>query len=99
YTQRTETKKPFIKGKNFDHPAILESIANDFELGDENKTAILTGPNGCGKSFAAKALALNIILSEKFGCAQAEELEHSFFDIIGYSANVSDKIGNKSRYQ
>ena len=54
-----------IKGKAMGHPLIAEEdcVTNDFDLGESEKMAILTGANMSGKSTFLRTLGVNTILA------------------------------------
>lgn len=103
YTRPSENKEQgaWVKADNFVHPRFPESISNSIVIGaDEASIIETTGPNACGKSFTAKALLANILLSQAYRFALADKFEHAYFDGgMFYIANIRDQAGESSRYE
>ena len=87
---------PHISFTDFWHPitAKEKAITNSIALGGDNNPSgiILTGPHGCGKSTAMKAVTLNLILAQTFGIVAAKEAHLSVFSKINTYLNIQDNI-------
>jgi len=87
---------PCIELTAFWHPIVKkeEAITNSLSLGGTKNPygIILTGPHGCGKSTAMKAIALNLVLAHTVGIAAAKKARMSIFTKINTYTNIHDDI-------
>ena len=89
---------PYLKARDLWNPFLDARIAigNEIEFGDTSstnlKTMILTGPNAGGKSTYIVGLEINILLSQVFGIAAADEFILTPFSKINSYIEVRDDI-------
>ena len=90
------SSSPVINFTDFWHPITPKekAVTNTILLGGENNPygAIITGPHGCGKSTAMKAITLNLILAQTFGIVAAKQAQLSMFTKINTYLNIQDNI-------
>ncbi|CDK30371.1 MutS-related protein [Candidatus Babela massiliensis] len=101
FTQYLDNDLPIVRFKNAWHPAVEQTkiishtlnlgsnadlILNDHEIYCPN--VFLTAPNGAGKSTVLLQIALNVILSQTFGIAAADEFKTTLFDSIVIHSNI-----------
>ncbi len=89
-----DNQAPYIYLENFWNPLIAANnvITNTIELGKPARAgnALVTGPNGCGKSTIMKAIAYVDLISS-FGIVPARKATLTPFDMIKTSINVTEK--------
>jgi hypothetical protein len=80
------------------YPALINEkhIKNDFSL---NKNMIISAPNKAGKTTIIKTTAINIILSQQFGCGFYESADILPFTHIHSYINIPDTSGRDSLFQ
>jgi hypothetical protein len=78
------------------HPLIRDAVPNTISI--NNKGIVLTGTNMSGKSTFLRMLGINILLSQTFYFAVAEDYEASFFNIVSSISPNDDLSAGKSFY-
>lgn len=96
----------YLKFSNMRHPLLLDYvdkvIENDFEIGKEYKSVIITGSNTGGKTVAVKTVGLFILMT-KFGlflpCSEAKvyPFENIFAD-IGDEQSIAQNLSTFSSH-
>lgn len=92
--------RPRIRIKGGRHPVVeaaLEArhetfVANDLELGPEDRLWLLTGPNMAGKSTFLRQCALVLVLAQMGSFVPAEEAEIGLVDRIFSRVGASDDL-------
>lgn len=93
-----------VVAKGMWHPLFpVETVrTNSVCLGDSPehpRNGIITGPNAAGKSAAMKALLVNLVLSQTFGIACAQEFTFTpFAKIIGQLGSSDDTANDQSKF-
>lgn len=97
FTQFIEQEAPEVALTHFWNPLIESPTADSLHLGNSNQipNILLTGPHGCGKSTAMKAIAYSLILSQTFGIAAAKEAHITIFDTIHTYLNIKENVDQK----
>jgi len=95
FVKLVESDKPFVKMKNAWVPLVKEDniVTNDVKLGvnGSGPNAIITGPNGGGKSTFMITVAFNVLLS-RLGIAAADQASMSDFTRIRTSLRPQQNI-------
>jgi len=88
-----------IDAKELSHPLIAKKkrVPNDFNLGEGNKIAIITGANMAGKSTFLRTLGINIVLSYTGAPACARYFKIPIMDLIS-SMRISDSLKDDVSY-
>ena len=96
-----QSKKPYLKLEGTWHPFLnKEPILNDVEIGnDNNRCALITGPNAAGKSTFIKTLIMNIYLSQTIGIAAASKMDITPFQLIDTYLHIPDCKGRDSLFE
>jgi hypothetical protein len=63
------------------------------------KNALLTGPNRGGKSTALRAILVNVLLAQTYGCCLAKSMELAPFNWIHTCLRLEDIPGNQSLFE
>jgi hypothetical protein len=71
-------------------------VSNDCSLTDP---MIISGPNASGKTTFLKATAINVVMTQQFGCGFYEECEISPYAHISTYLNIPDSSGRDSLFQ
>lgn len=81
------------------HPLIKSSkrIPNDFEIGNPNHTAIITGANMAGKSTFLRTLGINVVLAHLGAPVCATYFKCSLLQLIS-SMRISDSLKDDVSY-
>lgn len=84
WTMPTVDNSMVIDAKNMKHPLIheVESVGNDFSLGNEKCTAIVSGSNMSGKSTFLRTVATNLLLAYTGAPVNADSFLCGKFDIV-----------------
>lgn len=84
WTMPTVDNSMVIDAKSMKHPLIheAESIGNDFSLGNEKCTAIVSGSNMSGKSTFLRTVATNLLLAYTGAPVNADSFHCGKFDIV-----------------
>ena len=96
-----QSDKPYLNIEETWHPFLnKEPILNDVEIGnDNNRCALITGPNAAGKSTFIKTLIMNIYLSQTIGIAAATKMEITPFQLIDTYLHIPDCKGRDSLFE
>lgn len=78
------------------HPLIENAVPNSISI--NSKGIVLTGTNMAGKSTFLRMLGVNMLLSQTFYFALAEDYEASFFNIVSSISPTDDLAKGKSFY-
>jgi hypothetical protein len=96
FVQFIESNKPQILIKDVWTPLVdpEKAVINDVQLGVHNQPirAIITGPNGCGKSTYLKAIGHAIFLAHVCGIAPASSAQMTMFDSIHTSLHPQEDL-------
>ena len=99
-TYLEDKNNPMIELKEFWNPFVDPTVVvkNSITLGskNQNRNAIITGPNSAGKTTAVKNIALALILGQSIGITPAENMIFTPFDHIATYMDISDDISNKT---
>jgi DNA mismatch repair ATPase MutS len=89
----------FINAKGLSHPLIpdKECVANDFELGGNNKLVLVTGSNMSGKTTFLRTLGVNLLLAQCGTPVNAIEFSFSPM-LVATSIRVSDSLQEHTSY-
>lgn len=79
------------------HISIEKPIPNTIHLNKSN--CIITGPNAAGKSTFIKGLLLNILFSQTYGIACADQFSMTPFYFINSQINIPDCKGKQSLFE
>jgi len=79
------------------HISIKNPVPNTIHLNRSN--CIITGPNAAGKSTFIKGLLLNILFSQTYGIACADEFSLTPFYFINSQVNIPDCKGKQSLFE
>lgn len=94
------TKSPYIEFNDMWHPLIKNNIKNKItQSAKNNKSYIITGPNGGGKSTFLRCIGINILFSQTFGFSFSKSgflTPYSHLDTYMY---IPDKEGHESLFQ
>lgn len=101
YTDFIEHAKPIVRIDDSYHPCLTcdRAIRNSIALGDDNKNAILTGPNAGGKSTFVKSLIINVLLSQTIGVCVASNCVMTPMYVINSQINIPDCKGYESLFE
>jgi len=95
FVEFVENNKPLIKMKNAWAPFMQEDniVTNNVTLGTKNNPphAVITGPNGGGKSTFMMTVAFNVLIS-RLGIAAADHAYMSHFERIRTSLHPQQEI-------
>ena len=96
-----QSDKPYLKLEGTWHPFLnKDPILNSVEIGnDNNRCALITGPNAAGKSTFIKTLIMNIYLSQTIGIAAADEMKITPFQLIDTYLHIPDCKGRDSLFE
>lgn len=85
---------PSFEFKGLINPIIESSIANDFSLGQNSQAhhAVLTGPNGCGKTTIMKSVAYAFIWGQSITVVPAQVAHFTPLTQVKTYFNVGDNI-------
>lgn len=97
FTNYSKSSKPFIQATQFSHPYLDNPVKNNISLNGNNM--LITGPNAAGKSTFIKSIMLNVILSQTFGIACANEFNSTIFHSIETYLHIPDKNGISSLFE
>lgn len=86
-----------VNAKNTFHISIKNPSLNTIHLNKSN--CIITGPNAAGKSTFIKGLLLNILFSQTYGIACAEQFSMTPFYFINSQINIPDCKGKQSLFE
>ncbi|BDC34480.1 hypothetical protein Noda2021_04380 [Candidatus Dependentiae bacterium Noda2021] len=98
FTEFIDSTTPEIELTDFTNPLINQSyVADSIHLGAiaGKPNLLLTGPHGCGKSTAMKAISYSLILSQTFGIAPAKAARITIFDNISTYLNIKENSEQK----
>jgi hypothetical protein len=89
-----------IAARDLRHPLLPEntSVGNDFSLGTDKTTAIITGSNMSGKSTFLRAVGVNLVLAYTGAPVSARELTCGFLAVCTSMQTRDDLRGNISTY-
>ena len=88
-------KKTKMKGLYYPH--LKETaVKNDIDCTTNN---IVTGPNAAGKTTMVKAVIINVLLSQQFGCGFYDSCKLNPYDQIHSYINIPDTSGRDSLFQ
>ena len=95
----TKSNKPvFISKDSFDFQ-VLESKRKYFSCNlDQNRHALITGPNKGGKSTVLRALSVSALLAHTYGCALGH-LTATSFNKLFVCLKPDDLPGSQSRFE
>lgn len=96
YVSPEFSKEITFKIINGTHPLIENAVPNSISI--ESRGIVLTGTNMSGKSTFLRTLGVNILLSQTFYFALAEEYKACFFNIVSSISPNDDLIKGKSFY-
>lgn len=94
-----EKGRPFIAAKNMAHPLIPygEQVANDADLGTEEKLLLVTGSNMSGKSTFLRTLGVNLLLAQCGAPVCATEFRCGPVIILS-SIRITDSLQDHTSY-
>ncbi len=86
-------KRYHYRAKEMGHPLLKqeERVCNDFNMENEGRVIVITGPNMAGKSTFLRTVGINAILAMAGSVVTAENLELSIMDIHS-SMKISDSL-------
>ena len=86
-----------LNAVNSFHISIKNPIPNTIHLNKSN--CIITGPNAAGKSTFIKGILLNILFSQTYGIACADQFSINPFYFINSQINIPDCKGKQSLFE
>lgn len=96
YCRPIISNRGVIKLRAARHPCVEQCtdhfIANDYDLGDPHKLALVTGPNMGGKSTYIRAVAAIAIMAQAGAFVPAEEAELPLFDALLARVGAGDNL-------
>ncbi len=76
-----------------------ERVSSTYHADKDHHHALLTGPNGGGKSSLLRALLQSILLAQTFGVAYCSEMTLRRFDWISSGLQLHDRPGSRSMFE
>lgn len=92
FTKFIDNARPSIKAIGFWNVLVPNAVPNTID--DFNTSIVFSGANAGGKTTTVRSIFQNILLSQSFGVAAAEQFEMTAFDLIYTYLNVSDDLIN-----
>ena len=92
---------PFVDIKNLQDITIPKEkrIPSFYRADKTSHHALLTGPNGGGKSSVLRALLQSILMAQTFGVAYCFEMKLRRFDWISSGLQLHDRPGKRSMFE
>ncbi|PHR46056.1 MAG: hypothetical protein COA32_12485 [Fluviicola sp.] len=99
YAKLQDDVKSKIEIKKVGHPIIGvdKLVSNDFELGEEEQFAIITGPNMAGKSTFLRSVGVNLMLAKAGFPVMAEKFVFPNMNLYS-SMRTSDNLSDETSY-
>lgn len=98
YAQFKQMKRDtYIEAQQMYHICLPDAVKNDVLLNKTN--CVITGPNAAGKSTFIKGLVVNVLLSQTFGIACAQQFIITPFYHINTQINIPDVKGKDSLFE
>lgn len=87
-----------LKVNGIVYPPLMDTacVKNDISI---DKDCIITGPNASGKTTTLKAVLLNIIFTQQYGCGFYQDMVFTPYNNLHCYLNVPDTSGRDSLFQ
>lgn len=94
FVEFIDQETPEVDCTQFWNPLLEKPTTDSVQIGASynRPNILLTGPHGCGKSTAMKAITYNIILAQTFGIAAAHQARITIFDNILTYLNIKENV-------
>jgi hypothetical protein len=92
------TKKPYMKLINAFEPQVAPENRKKLTI-ESLQNSVLTGPNRGGKSTALRAILVNVLLAQSYGCCLADYMEFTPFNWIHSCLRLEDVPGSQSLFE
>ena len=90
------SKKTSFKGLVYPMLPKADAVGNNVAL---DKNIIITGPNAAGKTTTIKAIMINVILCQQYGCGYFVKATINPYHVLSSYINIPDTSGRDSLFQ
>ncbi len=92
---------PYVNIQNLQDITIPKErrVTSSYSADKSSHHALLTGPNGGGKSSVLRALLQSILMAQTFGVAYCSEMKLRRFDWISSGIQLHDRPGKRSMFE